>query len=438
MRITASQVALMTGGTLVGNDVEANGISFDSRAIAEGQAFVAIVAGRDGNDFVLSAAENGAVFALVSTGRAVSEIPCVEVADTTAALAALARAVRMQLAPTINNRVIGITGSAGKTSAKNLVRAVLQTGFNAVHAADASLNNDIGVPVTIVNAPDDAQALVIEMGMRGFGEIARLCDIAHPSIGLVTNVGDAHGELVGGPEGIAKAKSELVSSLPENGTAILNADDERVLAMRSLTNASVITFGKSPNADVRLEILETDIDGLCTATFTHDGETATATPALPGEHMAVNAAAAIAVGIACGLKLRVAANGIGREVRETGRMCWLEAVNGLRILDDSYNANLGSMLASLQVIADLSVRTKFAVLGEMAEISDAEEAHRQVAEFAKQNRINLIGLETTRYGTDAFSVEDAVKELAFHHPQVVLVKGSRSARTERVVHELIR
>lgn len=437
MRIKASQVALITGGTLVGEDIEAWALSFDSRAIKPGHAFVAIVAERDGNDFVGAAATKGAAFAIVSRGRAIAEIACVEVDDTTAALALLGRAFREQLASSLDGRIIGITGSAGKTSAKNLVRAVLQAGFSPVHAADASLNNDIGVPVTIANAPDDAAALVIEMGMRGFHEIGRLCEIAQPVIGLVTNVGDAHGERLGGPDGIAKAKGELIAALPAHGTAILNADDVRVNAMRSLTTARVITFGKSDNADVKYHVVETDSDGRYTAEFTFEGDKVSATPMLPGEHMVSNSAAAIAVGIACGMKLNVAAKGIGKEALETGRMCWLEAVNGLRILDDSYNANEHSMLAALQVIADLPVRTKFAVLGQMAEIADATGAHKRVAEFAAQNKITVIALETDLYGTPAMSVEDSLKELAFHHPHVVLVKGSRSARTERVVHELI-
>jgi len=437
MRIKASQVALITGGTLVGQDIEASFFSFDSRTIKPGQAFVALPGERDGNDFVASAAQRGAAFAVVSSGCAIDDLPCVEVDDATVALAKIGRAMRDQLSDGLSGRVVGITGSAGKTSAKNLVRAVLQAGFNPVHAADASLNNDIGVPITIVNAPDDSAALVVEMGMRGFGEIARLCDIAQPVIGLVTNVGDAHGERVGGPDGIAKAKGELIAALPSNGVAILNADDARVLAMRSLTSARVITFGKGIDADVRYEITETDIDGRCTAEFTWSDKTVSGTPMLPGEHMVSNSAAAIAVGIASGLALDVAVKGIGREALETGRMCWLEAVNGLRILDDSYNANEHSMLAALQVIADLQVRTKFAVLGQMAEITDAAGAHRRVAEFAAQNNIKLIGLETDLYGVPAMSVEESLKELAFHHPHVVLVKGSRSARTERVVHELL-
>ena len=425
------------GGTLVGQDTEASVLSFDSRAIKPGQAFVAIVAERDGNDFISSAAAKGAAFAIVSRGRAINELPCVEIDDATAALALLAKALREQLAPSLENRVIGITGSAGKTSAKNLVRAVLQTGFSPVHAADASLNNDIGVPITIANAPDDAKALVVEMGMRGFHEIDRLCDIAKPVIGLVTNVGDAHGERLGGVEGIAKAKGELIASLPAHGTAVLNADDSRVVAMKSLTSARIITFGKSADADVRYETTETDEDGRIGAVFSFEGNSVVATPMLPGEHMVSNSAAAIAVGIACGMSLKNAAQGIGREALETGRMCWLEALNGLRILDDSYNANEHSMLAALQVIADLRVRTKFAVLGQMAEVADAAEAHRRIAAFASEHNIKLIGLETDLYGVPAMSVEDALKELAFHHPHVVLVKGSRSARTERIVHELL-
>lgn len=433
----ASDVALCTGGTLVGNDIEASVLSFDSRTIKPGHAFVAIVAQRDGHDFVASAAANGASFAIVSRGRASDALTCIEVDDTTAALALLGRSLREKLSSTLEGRVVGITGSAGKTSVKNLVRAVLQAGFSPVHAADASLNNDIGVPITIANAPDDAAALVVEMGMRGFHEIDRLCGIAQPVIGLVTNVGDAHGERLGGADGIAKAKGELITALPSDGVAILNADDERVRAMRSLTSARVLTFGKSEDADVRYDVTDTDIDGRCTATFSFEGTSISATPMLPGEHMVSNSAAALAVGLACGMKLNIAAKGIGREVLETGRMCWLEALNGLRILDDSYNANEHSMIAALKVIADLPVRTKFAVLGQMAEIADAADAHRRVAEFAIVNNIKLIGLETDLYGVPAMSVEDSLKELSFHHPHVVLVKGSRSARTERIVHELL-
>jgi UDP-N-acetylmuramoyl-tripeptide--D-alanyl-D-alanine ligase len=229
----------------------------------------------------------------------------------------------------------------------------------------------------------------------------------------------------------------LIASLPADGVAVLNADDVRVNAMASLTAARVITFGSGENADVRYEITETDEDGRCTAVFTFDNQTATGTPMLPGEHMVINAAAALAAGLACGMSLSTAAKGIGREELETGRMCWLEAVNGLRILDDSYNANEHSMLAALQVIADLQVRTRFAVLGAMAEVADSEQAHRRVADFAASHKITVIGLETDLYGTPALSVEEALKELAFHHPHVVLVKGSRSSKTERVVHELI-
>ena len=437
MRITASHVALVTGGTLMGLDVEAFGLSFDSRAVKPGVAFVAIVAERDGNDFVEAAASKGAAFAIVSRGRSSAALPCVEVDDTTAALALVGRSLRDQLQSQSLQHVVGITGSAGKTTTKNFVRAVLQAGFSSVYASEASLNNDIGVPVTIADAPDDVEALVIEMGMRGFHEIDRLCGIAAPTIGLVTNVGDAHGDRVGGPDGIAVAKGELIASLPADGVAVLNADDDRVRAMASRTTARVITFGRSENADVRYEITETDEDGRCTALFTFENQTASGTPMLPGEHMVINAASALAVGLACGMSLATAAKGIGREELETGRMCWLEAVNGLRILDDSYNANEHSMLAALQVIADLQVKTRFAVLGAMAEIFDSEAAHRRVAEFAQANKITVIGLETDLYGTPAMSVDEALKELAFHHPHVVLVKGSRSARTERVVHELI-
>ena len=171
MRIIASDVAHITGGRLVGTDCAAEGVSFDSRSLTPGELFVAVIAERDGNDFLAAARDKGAAFALVSHGRAVDGLTCVEVDDTTDALAHLGRHYRNSLSGGVTHRVIGITGSAGKTSTKNLVRAVLSEEFQHVHAAAHSLNNDIGVPVTILNAPQDVDALVIEMGMRGFHEI---------------------------------------------------------------------------------------------------------------------------------------------------------------------------------------------------------------------------------------------------------------------------
>ena len=189
------------------------------------------------------------------------------------------------------------------------------------------------------------------MGMRGFGEIERLCEIGRPVIGVLTNVGDAHAERVGGIDGVARAKGELIESLPEHGIAILNADDERVRAMSARTWAKVMTYGSAVGADIRWSPVETLNDGRVTTLFEYDGDSAMGTPSLPGEHMSANAAAAVAVGVATGMTLSQCVEAIGTELHETGRLIWREGLSGSKILDDSYNANSTSMIAALHVLA---------------------------------------------------------------------------------------
>jgi UDP-N-acetylmuramoyl-tripeptide--D-alanyl-D-alanine ligase len=348
-------------------------------------------------------------------------------------LAAIGQMCRGQLSEAAAMRVVGITGSAGKTSTKNAIRAVLDAGFTHVHASTQSLNNDIGVPITVINAPDKCDALIVEMGMRGFGEIERLCDIARPTIGVITNVGDAHSERVGGLDGVARAKGELIESLPENGTAILNVDDARVSAMSSRTWASVMTYGSAVGADVRWTALETLSDGRIRTRFDHDGDSVEATPRLPGVHMATNAAAAIAVGITAGMTLEQCATGVGREEVESGRVIWREGKTGARILDDTYNANSSSMIAALQVLARSHAHRRFAVLGQMLEVSEPQQTHRHIAEVAKDLGIEVVAIDTDLYGMDPIPLGDLEGRLSLQHNDVVLVKGSRAARMERVV-----
>jgi UDP-N-acetylmuramoyl-tripeptide--D-alanyl-D-alanine ligase len=433
MRITASDVSRAVSGTLIGQDAVAQGCAFDSRILEPQQAFVAIVGERDGHDYLADARERGAAFALVQQGRSSNHLTCIEVVDTVVALAAIGQMCRGQLSEAAAMRVVGITGSAGKTSTKNAIRAVLDAGFTHVHASTQSLNNDIGVPITVINAPDKCDALIVEMGMRGFGEIERLCDIARPTIGVITNVGDAHSERVGGLDGVARAKGELIESLPENGTAILNVDDARVSAMSSRTWASVMTYGSAVGADVRWTALETLSDGRIRTRFDHDGDSVEATPRLPGVHMATNAAAAIAVGITAGMTLEQCATGVGREEVESGRVIWREGKTGARILDDTYNANSSSMIAALQVLARSHAHRRFAVLGQMLEVSEPQQTHRHIAEVAKDLGIEVVAIDTDLYGMDPIPLGDLEGRLSLQHNDVVLVKGSRAARMERVV-----
>jgi UDP-N-acetylmuramoyl-tripeptide--D-alanyl-D-alanine ligase len=438
MRMTASEVAFAAHGTLIGPDVEAHGISFDSRSLVAGQAFVAVGAERDGHEFCQDAIARGAVFLLVHHGNQIDGITCVEVENTLDALALIGAYLRQKLSAQLQHRVVGITGSVGKTSTKDLVLAVLSGGFAHVHGPEKSLNNDIGVPITIANAPDGCDALVLEMGMRGFGEIGRLCAVGQPFIGVITEVGDAHSSRVGGIDGVVRAKAELVQSLPADGIAIVNADS--VNAMRTVIgiDARVVTFGSHDGADVLWSIRSVDESGRHIAVFRYGAQEASGLVPLPGLHMVSNAAAAIAVGIHCGMPLQDAVHAMTTVVVSPQRMQWVANKAGLRILDDSYNANSLSVNAALRTLAQVEATSRFAVLGQMAEVDDEVSAHLLVAATCRDLGIEILPLETDLYGLVAMSVDEIVKQLSIEGTDsVVLVKGSRVSATERVVRALI-
>ena len=226
-------------GHLLGPDVAVEGVATDSRSLGAGQLFVPLTDQRDGHAFLAEAVAAGAP-AYLTNGPTVPGATAIAVADTGAALAAIGRAARARLV----DRVVGVTGSVGKTTVKDLVAGVLATTFRT-SASPMSYNNEIGVPLTLANAADDAEAVVVEMGARGSGHIRLLCRIAEPSIGVVTRVGQAHTEHFGSIEGVAAAKAELVESLPATGAAVLNADDPRVRAMRDRARGRVLLYGLS-------------------------------------------------------------------------------------------------------------------------------------------------------------------------------------------------
>lgn len=421
----ASDVASATGGTLFGPDVALDGVSFDSRSLRPGQLFVALVAERDGHEFITSALSNGAPAYL--SQREPGSGTAVVVADTAAALLRLATWARQRLTA----HVVGITGSVGKTSTKDLARAALSAGLRT-SANEKSFNNETGLPVTILNSPNDTEALVLEMGMRGFGEIARLCAIGQPTIGLVTRVAAAHTELLGGIEGVAKAKSELVAALPANGLAVLNADDHRVVAMRSLASCSVLTFGRSADADVRIDNLV--LDDLARPRF--DLRTpwgmAAVQLAVSGEHMAANAAGAIAIAASCGVNLGAAVAAVGHAQLSPWRMEMRRSASGAIVINDAYNANPESMRAAIETLASLHVSgRRVAVLGVMAELADPVADHAFVAQLLRQRNIELIAVGTDNYGVPARDDAQAViSSLAGN--DAVLIKGSRVAGLERL------
>jgi UDP-N-acetylmuramoyl-tripeptide--D-alanyl-D-alanine ligase len=426
--LLASQVADAVGGRLVGPDVAIDGASFDSRSVEVGQLFVPLVTDRNGHQFIDGALASGA------TAYLTSEEPrggtAIAVADTAAALMALAEWARRQLA---GIPVIGITGSVGKTSTKDLVAAALGA-TRRVTANVRSFNNEQGLPVTILGAPGDVEALVVEMGMRGFGEIARLCDVARPTIGVVTSVARAHTERVGGVDGVAVAKRELVEALPGGGTAVLNADDARVAAMASHTRAAVISYGFT--GDVRMSGVV--LDDLARPSFTVDTPWGSARVrlAVSGEHMASNAAAAIAVAGAVEGSIDAAVAALAEATISGMRMEVRRAPGGAIVVNDAYNANPDSMQAALRSLSQISALRRVAIVGVMAELDDPEAAHRRIAALADE-----LGIELIATGTDLYGVAPTDEPLAvlgaIGDGDAVLVKASRVAGLDRLATELL-
>ncbi len=431
----AADVAKATNGILVGQNAHLSGVSFDSRSVRPGQLFVPIVAERDGHDFVLAALAAGAG-AYLTTGKTFGRTS-ITVPDTLAALLQLGAWGRNKLDAQLANRVIGITGSVGKTSTKDFIAAALGSVLR-VTANERSFNNDQGLPVTILNAADDVQALVLEMGMRGFDEISRLCAVARPNIGVVTRVAPAHTERVGGIDGVARAKSELVQALDASGFAVLNADDERVAAMQSLTEATVISYGVAPSATVRMTHCVLDERACASVAIESPWGKASWKMNVPGEHMAHNAVGAIAVAGVLGLDLQRAADAIEAAVLSEMRMQHKVARSGALIIDDSYNANPASLAAALHALSATKASRRIAVLGIMAELSEPEQDHLQISRLAAQLGIELIAVGTDMYGVQSRTREEAAAALsAVENSAAILIKGSRVAQLEKLVSLLI-
>jgi UDP-N-acetylmuramoyl-tripeptide--D-alanyl-D-alanine ligase len=434
MRFRASEAATAIGGRVQGPDVWIDGAAFDSRCLRPGSLFVPIVAARDGHDHIAHALAAGAAASLTSRAPGSVALPpgstTIEVDDTAAALMSLGGWARSRRP----DRVVGITGSVGKTSTKDLLAAVLATTLRTA-ASPRSFNNEQGLPITILDSPDDTEAMVLEMGMRSLGQIARLCDVARPTVGVVTVVGAAHTERLGGLDGVARAKGELVEALGTSGVAVLNADDPRVRAMASRTSARVLTYGTAPDADVHVEAVR--LDDRARARFgvrTPWGDTDVAL-AVSGAHMAGNAAAAIAVGGTLGVTPDVAAGALATASVTEGRMQVATAPGGAVVVNDAYYANPTSALAALDAIAAMPARRRIAVLGLMAEIEDPPAGHRRVAAHAVR-----LGIEVVAVGVDLYGVapvDDPIHALGPIGPgDVVLVKGSLVAGLQPVALRL--
>ncbi|MCU1370596.1 MAG: murF [Ilumatobacteraceae bacterium] len=437
MRFTTSALAEATGGEVFGRETEVDGVAIDSRLVQLGQLFVPLVAERDGHDFIGTALGAGASAYL--TSGPIEAGTAVKVADTAAGLRAIGLAARARL----GDRVVGITGSVGKTSLKDLLASVAATTF-ATTASTGSFNNELGVPLTLANAPDGTECTVLEMGARGVGHIASLCEIGRPTVGVVTVVAGVHLSEFGSIEEVARGKGELVASLPASGTAVLNADDVRVAAMAERTDATVLTFGQEAG-EVRATGVSLDEHLHPTFSLRTPWGDADVHLAIAGRHQVVNALGAAAAGLALGVPLDQVVVGLGGARLSALRMDLVTAAGGERVLNDSYNANPTSMAAALRSIDELPAQRRFAVLGTMAELGPDEAAeHHAIAVLARELGIHLITVDQPWYrveGDDAAADVDAavarLRELGLGDGDVVLVKASRSAGLDRVATALL-
>ena len=449
MKITVSDIVAATGGRLASGAAETavTGVSTDSRTIAAGEVFFALVGERfDGHQFLRQVAEAGAAAVVISDGAAATLLtdyqgPIIIVADTLKALGDLAASYRR----TLDCVVIAITGSCGKTSAKEMLGQVLETKLKG-HRPEASFNNFIGVPLTIFRSQPDDDYLVLELGTSAPGQMRRLCEIARPEVGVVTCVGPTHLEALGSIEGVAQEKEELVRAIGKAGLAVLNCDDPSVAGMADVAQSPVCTFGVT-DGDVLADQVTTDARGVG---FLLDSGTEVRLP-VPGRHNVLNALAAVAVARHMGLGDETIAAALARYRPPKMRLVREELPGGLTLIDDAYNANPTSSLAALEVLCMQQAEGRCVLVqGDMLELGEQSRSlHGRLGEEIADSCVDLLvtvgtetkatslaagaktGLVRLHFGDSRATAEEVVPLLAAG--DVVLVKGSRGMALEHVV-----
>lgn len=445
--------AAMNAAPVARGDCAFKGVSIDSRTLVPGNLFFALAGEHfDGHDFceaALAAGAAGLVVSRMPAGLPTGDAPILTVADTLTALSALARHWRTRLP----GRVVGVTGSNGKTTVKEMILRILSQSHRAF-ATPGNLNNHIGVPLTLCRIGREDDFAVVEMGTSGPGEIAHLASVGQPDVALVNNCGAAHLEKLKTVAGVAEEKSAIYRGLRPNGIAVINADDRYADVCRAAAGgARQLTFSMEPasGADVRLIEATTLSEGAGSTRmrFVAEGATIDCELALPGRHNVANALAAAACALACGISAADIAAGLSALVPTAGRVQVLRAHGGARIIHDAYNANPDSLRAGLDTLADLAGES-WLLLGEMRELGeDAADVHRQVgAEAAARGVTRLFTFgpvaalagETfpgTHEGFDTHESLAARLETLLTPTVVLLIKGSRANRLERVVDCLI-
>lgn len=447
---TLREVLSVTGGTYTGNEADTvtfSSVSTDTRTIGADSLFVALTGDTfDGHDFLTQAKDKGAIGALVKKGKAVDGLICIEVESPLLGYQQLANYHRRRF----DIPVVAVTGSSGKTTTKEMVAAVLATKFNVLKT-EKNFNNEIGLPKTLLQLTEEHEVCVVEMGMRGLGQIDELARIAEPTVGIVTNVGNSHIELLGSRENIGKAKAELIQHIPADGVAILNEDDDIVREMASLTKGKTIYYGIKEKATISGFNLRYKKDGIKFTCRCFDEVFDVFLPMI-GEHNVYDALAAIGAGRALGVSSQKIAKGLGHF---SGMPMRQEIISfpDIVVLNDAYNANPASMAESIKALGQLDGKRKIAMLGDMLELGGfTEESHREIGRLLVEEGYSevytfgeaarFIALEAKSAGLKAAYVCSSHLDMAnlyFDHRKkgdVILVKGSRGLRMERVVSEI--
>ncbi len=446
-----SQAARALNGELTGADSLFTSVSKDTRGLVDGSLYVAIKGERfDGHAFVGQAGAAGAAGALVSERQEV-ELPQIRVSDTRLALGELAAHWRRQF----GGKLVGITGSNGKTTVKEMTRSILEqaAGADRVLSTSGNLNNDIGMPLTLLNLREQHRYAVIEMGANHPGEIDYLTHIARPDAAVITNAGPAHLEGFGSIEGVARSKAEIYSGIVDGGTAVINADDKYADYWRGVcgkldNDNRVITFSmRHESADVFAAVGESK-GGTAFRLRTPQGEAAVRI-AVPGAHNVMNALAAAALAAALDIDLAHVVHGLEAFGGVSGRLASCYTLGGAQVINDTYNANPLSMKAAIDVLVNSGEDT-WLVLGDMGELGDEKEAlHRQVGAQARDSGVRhlLATGDLARFAAEAFGKgaqffedrEQLIDELrqGLDASSVVLVKGSRSMSMEQIVNALV-
>lgn len=437
-----SQLAQWCGGNLLGNDAVVNSVSIDSRKIDENALFIALKGEQvDGHDFVSKAQQAGAVAALVSKPQEVA-LSQIVVADTEKALADIAAAYRQQY----QGKVLAITGSSGKTTTRNMLSAILREK-GLVSETLGNFNNDLGLPLSILNADLRADFWVLEMGAAQIGDISRLMCIAQPEVAAITQVGVAHIGRFGSQQAIAQAKGEIFQ-LGGKGLAVVNLDDTNVVAEAKKITANSLSFSlNNESADVWASDVQLAASSSQFVLY-YGNERIDVKLPIAGQHNIANALCASACALAAGANLLNCKNGLAKCSIEQGRLAVGQASTGACVIDDSYNANPQSVTAAINVLA-LYSQNKILVLGDMGELGENSGLyHQQMGEYAKQKQIDellTVGsqsqLAQQAFGVKAKHFNDKQELLAYllnstDSDDVILVKGSRSAGMEQIVEGL--